>query len=134
MQLNWGTGGTSYPTSMNVKYFSGVEPPGITGGYSYSYWQATPNGTLAGTTYDVTINFGNNETHSITAPNLNTRLAKHDADWTPYLNQGTGNLETELNWSQLWAKVRGLDSFSDFALIDIPMHCLLLFVHSTARL
>ncbi len=118
MQIDWGIGGTSYPAGMNVKYNSCLQPPGITGGYGYSYWNVTPNGTLSGAAYDITINFGDNETHSITFPSLNTRLAKKDAQWVAYTALGTGNLETELDWSNLRVKVRGLNSFSDFALID----------------
>jgi hypothetical protein len=118
MQINWGTGGTSYPSDMNVKYFSGVQPPEITGGYGSSYWQVTPNGILSGAVYDITINFGDNETNSIMTPSINTRLAKRNTDWVAYTTPGTGNLETELNWVNLWAKVRGLENFSEFALID----------------
>jgi Secretion system C-terminal sorting domain/N-terminal domain of BNR-repeat neuraminidase len=118
MQINWGAGGTSYPAGMDVKYFSGVLPPGITGGYSYSYWQAVPTGSLAGTTYDITINYGENETHSITSPSANIRLAKKDSEWTAYNTLGTGNLQSELDWSNRRVKVRGLSAFSQFALID----------------
>ncbi len=118
MQINWGAGGTSYPAGMDVKYFSGVLPPGITGGYSYSYWQAVPTGSLAGTTYDITINYGENETHSITSPSANIRLAKKDSEWTAYNTLGTGNLQSELDWSNRRVKVRGLSTFSQFALID----------------
>lgn len=119
--INWGTGGSSYPTSMNVNYYSGVNPLNVVGGnYTNSYWSITPSGSsLTGATYDVTINFGDNEIYTITSPSVNTRLAKYSTSfWYVYVTAGTGNGETELNYSNLWAKTRGLNTFSDYALTD----------------
>jgi hypothetical protein len=51
--ISWGLGGTSYPTTMTVNYYSGI-PPTNTGtlgsNYGTSYWTVTPTGTLSGTT------------------------------------------------------------------------------------
>ncbi|MCI0450546.1 MAG: T9SS type A sorting domain-containing protein [Chlorobi bacterium] len=119
LTIEWGTGGSSYPSSMNVRYYSGVNPGGVLGGgYSNSYWDVTPNGTLSGAYYDITINFGDNETYSILTPGSNTRLAKYDGTWEVFSTSGTGNWETELNWANYWAKTRGMISFSDYALTD----------------
>jgi hypothetical protein len=117
--IEWGTGGSSYPSSMNVRYYSGVNPGGVLGGgYSNSYWNVVPIGTLTGASYDITINFGDNETYSILTPSSNTRLAKYDGTWEVFSTSGTGNWETELSWANYWAKTRGMVSFSDYALTD----------------
>lgn len=119
--INWGTGGSSYPSAMNVNYYSGVNPPSVvTGNYSNSYWSVTPTGSLTGATYDITINFGDNETYTITTPNVNTRMAKYNASyWYVFISSGTSSLQTELNYSNTWAKTRGLNNgFTNFALTD----------------
>jgi len=114
----WGTGG-SYPSALNVQYYSGVNPPNVLGGgYSNSYWSINPVGTFSGTTYDVTIHFGENETYTISSPSLNTRLAKHNGTWEVFSTSGTGNWQSELNWVSETVKSRGMTGFSDFALTD----------------
>jgi hypothetical protein len=117
--INWGTGGTSYPSAMNVRYYSGVNPLNILGGnYSNSYWQiGIGSGSLDGTTYGVTFYFGDNETYTITSPSMNTLLAKSNGTWEVY-PAGSGAWQTLLNWSNLTVSTNGLNSFSDFALTD----------------
>lgn len=117
--IDWGTGGTEYPSAMNVTYYSQVNPPYTVGGnYANSYSVISPvSGVLTGTTYDITYYFGDNETYTISSPSSNTRLAKYDASWVVY-PAGTGVNETELNWTNLTAKVRGLYFFSHFTLTD----------------
>jgi hypothetical protein len=116
--INWGTGGT-YPSAMNVRYYSGVNPSGVLGGgYSNSYWQVDRVGTFSGTTYDITVYFGSNETYSISSPSANTRLAKYDGTWEVYSTQGTGMWQTELDWVNESVKTRQLWGFSSFALTD----------------
>ncbi len=117
--INWGTGGSSYPSALNVRYFSGVNHPGVLGGgYSNSYWQINPVGTLTGTTYDITINFGDNETYTITSPSTNSRLAKYNGNWEVFSILGTGSWQSELNWVNETIKTRNMNSFSDYALTD----------------
>ena len=119
--IEWGIGGTSYPSTVNVRYYSGVNPNNVLGGnYSNSYWEITPgSGTLTGTTYNVTINFGDNETYTITSPSTNTRLAKKETTtWEVFSSAGTGAYQTELNWAGFWAKTIQLSTFSDYALTD----------------
>jgi hypothetical protein len=114
----WGTGG-SYPSALNVQYYSGVNPPDVLGGgYSNSYWSINPVGTFSGTTYDVTIHFGGNETYTISSPSLNTRLAKHNGTWEVFSTPGNGNWQSELNWVSETVKSRGMTGFSNFALTD----------------
>lgn len=117
--INWGTGGTSYPTAMNVQYYSGVNPPGVVGGnYSNSYWLISiGSGSLAGATYDITINFGDNETYTITTPSSNTLLAKSNGTWEVF-PAGSGAWQTQLNWANLLVRTNGLLGFSNFALTD----------------
>ena len=83
VSINWGTGGTSYPSSMSVQYYSGVTPPNPAGGnYADSYWAINiAGGSFAGATYDATIYFGDNETYTITSPSINTLMAKYDGLW-----------------------------------------------------
>lgn len=115
----WGTGGTSYPSSMNLRYYSGVNPPNVLGGnYSNSYWNLLiGGGSITGTTYDITIYFGDNETYTITSPSTNTRLAKSNGTWEVF-PAGTGNWQTQLSWANLTVRTNGLTGFSDFALTD----------------
>lgn len=117
--INWGTGGTSYPASMNVQYYSGVNPPAVIGGnYSNSYWLISINsGSLAGAVYDITINFGDNETYTISTPSSNTLLAKSNGTWEVF-PAGSGAWQTQLNWANLFVRTNGLTGFSNFALTD----------------
>ncbi|MCX7877089.1 MAG: T9SS type A sorting domain-containing protein [Ignavibacteria bacterium] len=117
--INWGTGGSQYPSMVNVQYYSGVNPPNTVGGnYSNSYWDINPVGSLNGATYDITINFGDNETYTITSPSINTRIAKYVSTWEVFSTAGTGAWQTELNWSNLNAKTRAMNSFSVYSLTD----------------
>jgi hypothetical protein len=118
--INWSTGGSSYPSSVNVQYYSGVNPPNVLGGnYSNSYWSITPVGTLTGATYDAQIYIGDNETYTIAGPSTSTRLAKYNLTWEVFSATGTGVYQTELNWPNLNLKTRGLYNFSNFALTDV---------------
>jgi hypothetical protein len=118
--IDWGTGGSSYPSSVNVNYYSGVNPSNVSSGnYSNSYWSVNPVGSLTGTTYDIRINFGDNETYTITTPSVNTRLSKYESSfWFVYVASGNGPSQTELNYANTWAKTRSINSFSDYALTD----------------
>jgi hypothetical protein len=117
--INWGTGGSSYPTSMSVNYYSGVNHSGVLGGgYSNSYWSVNPVGSLTGASYDITVFFGSNETYTISTPSANTRLAKYSGTWEVFSTLGTGTWQSELDWVNESVKTRTLLNFSDFALTD----------------
>ncbi len=118
--ITWGTGGT-YPSSMNVNYFSGVNPlaPNVTSPArnSNSYWTVNPaTGTFSGTTYDITFFYGDNETFSVTSPSTNVLLAKNDNTFWMSYPRGTGSLQSEQAGTTV--KVRGLFRFSSFTLTD----------------
>ncbi|MCX6166279.1 MAG: hypothetical protein NTU73_15700 [Ignavibacteriae bacterium] len=120
VDIFWSTGGSSYPTNVNVRYYSGITPPNSTGNNAFSYCDVNPIGTLTGATYDITNYFTDAETYTIVNPTTDTRLAKYsNSEWWVYGDLGTGNLQTELNWAGKWAKVRGLDAFSYFTFSDI---------------
>lgn len=119
ISINWGSGGSSYPSSVDVKYYSGVSHSGVLGGgYSNSYWTINPTGTLTGTTYNITINFGQHETFSISTPSVNTRIAKYNGTWEVFSTAGTGVWQSELNWASEFITTRGMNSFSDYSLTD----------------
>lgn len=117
--INWGSGGSAYPSSVSVKYYSGVTHSGVLGGgYSNSYWSINPTGSLTGATYNILINFGQNETYTISTPSTNTRLAKYNGTWEVFSTPGTGNWQSELNWGTEAITTRGMNSFSDYSLTD----------------
>ncbi|MBZ0203186.1 MAG: hypothetical protein K8I03_09245 [Ignavibacteria bacterium] len=120
LTINWGTGGTNYPSAVDVEYYSGETHSGvvISGGYSNSYWSINPVGTLTGATYNIEINFSDNETYSINNPSTSTRLAKYNGSWEVFSVAGTGNWQTELLWASELIKTKGMIDFSDYALTD----------------
>jgi hypothetical protein len=118
----WNPGGGSYPTALNVRYYSGVNPPGTLGGnYSNSYWDMSAVGSLTGTQYNITLLFGDNEMYTISYPATNTRLAKYDGTWEVF-PAGTGPWQTNLTYNtstQVYtAATTFIDRFSQFALTD----------------
>lgn len=120
--IDWGSGGSSYPSTITIVYFSGVNPPNVLGGnYASSYSSATATGSLADATYDITYFFGDNETFTISTPNTNTVLAKYGASWEVY-PLGTNPWQTQLTYNTgtgvFTTKVIGLYDFSNFALTD----------------
>ena len=119
--INWGTGGTSYPTTVNIQYYTGVNPSPVSGGnYSNSNWVVSPVGTLTAASYDITYYFGDNETYTITSPSTNTRLAKYNpSSWEVFSTAGTGIYQSELTWANLTVKSRGMWNFSTYALTDV---------------
>lgn len=117
--IDWGLGGSAYPSSIDVKYYSGTNHSGVLGGgYSNSYWSINPTGSLTGATYNITINFGTHETYTISTPSSNTRLAKYNGTWEVFSTPGNGNWQSELNWGSEMITTRGMNSFSDYALTD----------------
>jgi len=119
LTINWGTGGSAYPSSVNVQYYSGVNPPDVLGGgYSNSYWSILPTGSLTGATYNIALNFGQNEIHTISTPSANTRLAKYNGTWEVFSTLGTGTWQSELDWASELIRTRGMNSFSSYALTD----------------
>ncbi len=125
VKIVWGTGGSVYPTSMNVYYNSGVNPPNTLGGnYSNSHTIVNEvGGPLTGATYNITYYFGDNETYTIGTPGSNTILAKYGSGstWEVYhLSQPSNN--STLTYNTLTQTfnvvVNGLYDFSTFALTD----------------
>jgi hypothetical protein len=121
--IDWGIGGTSYPTSMSVNYYSGINPPNnstLGPNYSNSYWTVVPTGSLSGTTYNVTFFFGDNETFTITSPSTNTILANSNNTYWQAFPPGSAPLQSNLNWSILTLSPTLLSSinFSTYALAD----------------
>ena len=123
--IAWGSGGT-YPASMTVNYYSGVNPGNVIGGnYSNSHTTITINGgSFSGTTYDLTYYFGDNETSTITTPySSNIELAKYDPSVWSTFQPGGGVQQTQLTYNSATetyiAFVTGLTDFSDYALTDL---------------
>jgi hypothetical protein len=120
--IDWGTGGSSYPTNMTIRYYSGINPNNVSGGnYANSYMNISSVGTLTDAAYDITIYFGDNETGTISSPGTNTVLAKYNASWEVF-PLGVNPWQTQLTYNTGTAvyttKVTGLWDFSDFALSD----------------
>lgn len=123
-RVTWGSGGSVYPTSLDVYYNSGIVPPNTLGGnYSFSHTIVNSNGLLTGTTYDITYYFGDNETYTIGTPGASTILAKYgsSATWEVYhlIQPNSNSVLTYNTTTQTFnVAVAGLWDFSTFALTD----------------
>lgn len=118
--ITWGTGGTSYPSALTVRYYSGVNPSNTVSGsgFSNSYWQIVPTGTLTNAKYEIALYFGDNETNTISTPSSNTRLAGYGtSSWEVYA-PGTGAWQSELMWGTTTVRTRDLYTWPIFALTD----------------
>jgi hypothetical protein len=123
-QIMWGPNGT-FPSSMNVRYYSGVNNPNVvSGNYQNGYWNVSiGSGSMSSNAkYNIIFNFGDNETYTITTPSSNTILAKYESwsAWEVFARyiSGSTNWKSQLNWAQLTLRVDSLQTFSDFALTD----------------
>jgi len=109
------------PESLKVKYFQGSAPPSVIPGsnFGFSYLKIEVDSSLpSGMTYDITYYFDSLSTGSIVNPETSILLAKFDGvNWESY-PRGNGLLQSELNWEEKYVKVRGLSSFSIFAITD----------------
>jgi len=125
-QVVWSTNPSgTFPTSLDVYYNSGVNPPNTVGGnFSNSHTIVNANGgPLTGATYNITYYFGDNETYTISTPSASTILAKYGISgiWVVYhLVQPSNNSVLTYNTATqtYTVSVLGLDDFSTFALTD----------------
>lgn len=112
--IAWGNTG-SVPSSLVIKYNSGVNPPGtLTGEYSKAFWDIIPTGG-SGYTYDITLNYSPAVLFNISNGN-NIKISKRDSQWD-YIANAT------VNTTNKTATATGLNSFSQFALTssDAPL-------------
>lgn len=118
--ITWGNSGTN-PSSINIYYFSGTNPPNSVSGalYSNAYWLINATGG-SGYTYNIVINYDLAIQGTIISEN-NIRIAKSDDNgitWQPYLTQGSGSGQYQLNTVNKTITLNGLNSFSLFTLTD----------------
>ncbi|MFA7361179.1 MAG: T9SS type A sorting domain-containing protein [Candidatus Kapaibacterium sp.] len=110
--IAWGAGGT-VPTSVDVVFYPGVNPPGSSGfAVANGYWVITPTGG-SGYTYDITLNYDDAQIGNVT-PESNLRVLKSDDGGTSY----TPFLSFVPNTTLNTITVTGLSSFSIFGLGD----------------
>ncbi len=111
---------------INVQYYSGEDPPGLPGdstvtdGYGNVYWEIHPTNPASGFTYDVTLHYSPALLGSI-VNEASIKVAKNtDADtfYVPYIVQGTGPGEYQLDTLNNNITVYGLSVFSRFILTD----------------
>jgi len=124
--LLWNAGGTTYPTSVNVKYYSGFNPSNVVGGnYSNSHTTYSAVGSYTNNvTFNLTYYFGDNETYTITTPSTNTILAEYVGPlWFVFPSGGNTARTSQLTYSaatQVYTVVTdSLGGFNDFALTDL---------------
>jgi len=111
-------------SGLNIKFYPGVNPPGVSGypssKYMKGYFIITQSGG-AGYKYDITYNYLSSQRFMI-INDSNIRFSKSNSgagnDWNTYLTPGTGDNQYELNTSQKYIKVYGLNSFSAFTTSD----------------
>jgi len=120
--LAWGAGGT-VPSAMDVVYYPGVNPPGA-GAFPVAngYLVFTATGG-SGYSYDVTINYDENQLGGISAESdiIVAKSEDNGGVYVPYLTVDDGSHAPgmyELNTTANTIKVYGLTSFSTFALGD----------------
>jgi hypothetical protein len=112
---------------LNVKYFSGEVPPGVasnnplTFGNGDVYWEISPT-DLSNTdyTYDLTLHYSPALTGTITNER-NIKVAKNngvDTFYVPFLIEGTGPSQYQIDTSKNNITVYGLTEFSRFILTD----------------
>jgi len=123
--VTWGTGGTSYPSSIALHYYSGVNPSNVVGGhYSNSNMLLTNTGNLTGTSYNIQYWFGDNETYTISSPNSNTIAAEYVGPlWFVFPAGGNTARTSQLSWNSgaesYYVTIDSIGGFNDFALTDL---------------
>jgi len=116
--MSWS--GTSLPSTIELRFYSGIEPPGADNNTSKCYWDITQTGGSS-FTYDITFTYDPAQIGVITSED-DIRLAKSNdngVNWIPFLSSGTGAEHYLLNTADNTIKVHGLSSFSLFALTDV---------------
>ncbi|RPI17615.1 MAG: T9SS C-terminal target domain-containing protein [Ignavibacteriae bacterium] len=118
--IKWGNHG-ALPNSVDVEYYSGVDPLNrIIGSlYSNAYWVINSNGG-SGHEYDLTIYYDAAILGTITGES-NIRIAKTNNSgntWIPYLEQGTGTGQYELNTANKTIVIHGITTFTSYTLTD----------------
>ncbi len=117
--IDWGPGG-DVPTNLDVKYYSGTNPPGSVGfPVSNGYWQILATGG-SGFTYDITINYDDAIVGNIGSME-DIRLSKSEdggATWNTFTVTGTASEQYQLDTVNNTVKVYGLTGFSIFTLSD----------------
>ncbi len=116
--------GSPAVTSVDVKFFTGSNPPGSNGytgsQFMNAYFTVTPNGGAAGFTYDITYNYSAVQRGTI-VNEADIRLSKSDnsgTNWTAYTYQGTLPGQYQLNTTSKTITVYGLNAFSTFTNSD----------------
>ncbi|MFH1194858.1 MAG: fibronectin type III domain-containing protein [bacterium] len=108
--IAWGANGT-VPSAINLKYFTGTQPPGdLYGNYSNCYWEITPTGG-AGFTYNLSLNYAESQLGTISSES-NIKIAKRDGGSWQFLSDAV------VNTANNTVTVNGLTSFSQFTLTD----------------
>ncbi|MFA5010438.1 MAG: T9SS type A sorting domain-containing protein [Ignavibacteria bacterium] len=109
--------------NLDVINYPGVPPPGTSGKagekFMNGYFTVTQTGG-AGYTYDITYTYSESQLGTVSAEDK-VRLAKSDDNgvtWVPYLTEGTGPGQYELNTANNTIKVYGLTTFSAFTVTD----------------
>lgn len=110
-------------TQVNVKFYSGTNPPGISGyptaQFMNGYFEITAVGG-GNYQYDITYYYSEPQRGGITNES-DIRLSKSDnngTNWDTYITQGTGQGEYQLNTTNNTITVYGLTSFSVFTNSD----------------
>lgn len=114
----WGPGGT-VPSSIDVVYYSGTNPPNSTGfQVGNCYWTVTATGG-AGFSYNITLTYDESQLGGINSEG-DIRLTKSEdgVTYTSYLTPGTDPGQYSLNTTNNTITVYGLSTFSYFGITD----------------
>jgi hypothetical protein len=108
--ITW-TGGTSLPTSVDLKYFSGNQAPSVPGSKNATgYWEITAaDGTDF--TYDITLYYTPVSISTVTSENNIIIIKGNSGTYSPFLS-------SNVNTTSRTVSLTGLNSFSIFALTD----------------
>ncbi len=115
----WGAGGL-VPTSVLFTYYSGSQPAGAGSvPKAFMYWDISPTGGI-GYIYDMTLYYDEGQLDGIAENKLHpAKSTDNGTTWQPYLSEGNGPGQFQIDIVNNSITIYGLTGFSWFGLGDV---------------